>query len=100
MITLALKTPNNLEVNFIAANGGGDDLILEDTIEGETFLGDGKIGTVGQKEEIKLERRARNFKTTAESITPATVTANQGKIRGMSGPILSNLDVGRNRFIA
>ena len=58
-----------------------NDLVIEDDIESETILGDGKAGL--------LEHQDNDMNPT-ESLNKS-----KGKLRGMSGPISSNLDVSR-----
>ena len=72
-----MKWTHNLHI--VAKNE--NDLVIEDDIESETVLGDGKAGL--------LEHQDNDMNPT-ESLNKS-----KGKLRGMSGPISSNLDVSR-----
>ena len=56
-----------------------NDLVIDDDIESETVLGEGKAGL--------LEHQDGDMNPTS------SLNRSKGKMRGMSGPISSNLDV-------
>ncbi|XP_052245400.1 probable ubiquitin carboxyl-terminal hydrolase MINDY-4 isoform X2 [Dreissena polymorpha] len=73
-------------------NKGNNDLVIEDSVEGETILGDGKAGVMSlEEEEDQLPTRSLQSRPRSSN-KPRSVGL------GMSGPIINTEDTGRRKF--